>query len=102
VLNDRNRLCFFVLILFLLHDRPSSVLTLFDMQTRFSTLGTVHYENSFEATSPGRQFEIDMRGGEALYLPAGWLHDIESSGIYQSITLWMYQDQEHFDTLKGH
>ena len=38
------------------------------------------------------RFEVDLRAGEALYLPSGWMHDIQSSGIYQSITYWLYAD----------
>ena len=45
------------------------------------------------------RFEVDLRAGEALYLPAGWLHDIKSSGIYQSITYWMYANVQHYDDL---
>lgn len=68
-----------------------------------SSFAIVHFRRRAESglmLMQSKRFEVDLRAGEALYLPSGWMHDIESSGIYQSITYWMYQDAGHHDMLQ--
>lgn len=61
--------------------------------TRFSRAVTAHlnleyeYDDlpNFHKTTMG---SFTLHGGEAVYLPSGWAHDVASSGIHQAITFW--------------
>jgi len=60
--------------------------------TRFSKVGTTaewHQRALFPWANKTRPARFTLDSGEALYLPWGWAHEVESSGqIFLSVTYW--------------
>jgi hypothetical protein len=66
--------------------------------TRFSKVVSAHLDRELEYNHQPHMHKTTMasftlRGGEALYLPSGWAHDVRSSGVHQSITYWFECDK---------
>ena len=82
-------------------------LKVFNIQTRFSKAQTVHQPLTdariaqHPSLATATEIEFELNGGEAVYLPGGWAHDVSSHGIFQSITMWFFRNHDQFVRLEG-
>lgn len=69
---------------------PPSFSRVADLEAELAAARASHATAAFPLLAAARLAECDLQAGDMLYLPAGWFHEVSSSGAHCALNYWYH------------